>query len=80
MTQTSKEPLEKFKEIFGVGTVTGPYGPYQANKKASYQYNISGSEAKKVILLMLPYLFAKGDQAMKALLNHQETLSDRIAA
>ena len=77
ISQVSREPLDKFKEIFGAGTVRGPYGPYQQTKQEYYQYQISGDAAVEVLEKLLPYLFAKGAQAKWTLMNYEEYLNGR---
>jgi hypothetical protein len=72
VTQTFREPLDKFQEIFGTGKVRGPYGPYSGNRQPHFQYNISGKNAVEVLEKMLPYLFHKGEQTREALAKYKE--------
>jgi hypothetical protein len=67
ISQVHKEPLEAFRDIFSVGVVRGPYGPYTTTKQAYYAYHVSGDKAALVIEAMLPFLFQKGIQAKAAL-------------
>ena len=72
IAQVHREPLDKFREIFNTGTVRGPYGPYKDNKQAFYSFQVSGEEAKRVVELMMPLLFHKGEQARAALSEYYE--------
>jgi hypothetical protein len=56
--QVQPELLHRFKDIFGVGRVLGPYGPYgnQRRRSATYRYVCSGKAAVAVIQLMAPYM------------------------
>ncbi len=72
ISQVSREPLDKFKEIFGAGTVRGPYGPYATTKQSYYQYQVSGEKALNIVEQMLPYLFQKGVQAQEAIRAYKE--------
>jgi hypothetical protein len=67
ISQVFKEPLEAFRDIFNVGTVRGPYGPYSTTKQAYYQYMISGEKAEEILNKMQPFLFRKGEQARIAI-------------
>lgn len=72
ISQCHVEPLNTFKDILGCGSVTGPYGPYQANKKPYYLYTASGAEAQNAIEQMMPLLFQKAEQARGAIKTYQE--------
>ncbi len=67
IAQVHREPLDKMKEIFQVGKVYGPYGPYSSTRQPHYQYTITGENAKKVLDKMLPFLFHKGEQVREVL-------------
>lgn len=64
------EELNRFNNaIENIGKVRGPYGPYAKNKKAYFQFEISGFERVQAVFAML-YTFlstAKQEQAIKVL-------------
>ncbi len=67
INQAYREPLDKFCSLFG-GKVYGPYGPYNGRKaKPQYQVLVDGTKAIEASNLMLPFLFAKGDQVRETL-------------
>ncbi len=72
ISQVYREPLDKFQEVFGAGSVRGPYGPYNGTKQPYYQYQASNWEAIMIIQKMLPYLFRKGDQAREVLSKYEK--------
>lgn len=72
IAQVYREPLDKFQEIFGIGKVRGPYGPYGTTKQAYYQYQTSGPKAVEVLEKMIPYLFQKRLQAEQAIKEYKE--------
>lgn len=78
ISQVYREPLDKFLEIFKLGTVRGPYGPYSTTKQSYYQYMTSGEKAVEIINKLLPYLFRKGEQAEEALLKYKEYNNEKL--
>ena len=69
--QVDRRPLDTFRDIFDVGTVRGPYGPYAATKKAYYQYQTSGDNAVAVLQKMQPFLFRKNELAQAAIAEYE---------
>ncbi len=71
ITQTNKEPLERFKFAFEVGSVQGPFSLKKYNKLWSdqWQYVAYGQEAADVFKDLYPYLCSikreQGDIAIK---------------
>lgn len=72
VTQTDRQPLDMLKLVLGCGEVRGPYGPYSGNRKPHFQFNVSGQAAVGALEKLLPYLFAKGEQARSAMEQYKE--------
>ena len=77
IAQVHREPLDQFVELFGVGKVYGPYGPYTTQKQPYYVYVAYGAEGKEVVTQMRPWLFRKGQQTDVALAQYEEHLFDK---
>lgn len=75
--QVYREPLDALCELLGAGKVRGPYGPYQENRQAHYQYNVSGLEAIPVAEKLIPLMFRKGEQVQEALDKYKEYLNEQ---
>ena len=65
--QVYREPLDRLQAALG-GHVTGPYGPYGANKQPYYSWAITGyTEAKEALFRLLPFHSPiKADQGLNA--------------
>lgn len=75
MAQTkSPELLEKFMKAVGVGSIVGPYGPYQKkNHSPAWYWRCSGKDVEIVLETLRPYLGkVKIEQAEKALKTKKE--------
>lgn len=72
IAQVHREPLDAFQKVFGIGTVRGPYGPYNTTKQPYFQYQTSGRKAIEVLEQMKPYLFEKAIQAEGAIKKYKE--------
>lgn len=77
LAQVYREPLDTFKKIFGVGSVTGPYGPYNTTRQPHYQFAVSGETAKLVGLAMRPFLLIKGLQVDTAIEQYERFVNDK---
>ncbi|MCI0558742.1 MAG: hypothetical protein MN733_09620, partial [Nitrososphaera sp.] len=69
MSQVDRRILDVAAEAAGLGTVTGPYGPYKMNKQPVYYWNINGHEKVQALLAMVWEWLGdiKRDQAQKVL-------------
>jgi hypothetical protein len=72
MAQTIREPLDRFRESVGAGTVTGPYDtrrPTRPSKQAQYQFHAYGvSRVRQIAELLWPHLGSiKRCQALRVL-------------
>lgn len=72
MTQTIREPLDRFREAVGAGTVMGPYDtrrPTRPSKQAQYQFHAYGvSRVRQIAELLWPHLGSiKRCQALRVL-------------
>ena len=72
--QTDVRPLERFKAaVGGLGTVRGPYGPYQTSsyvmRTPRWQWDVQGIELTQAIIAMLWKWLSppKREQAARAL-------------
>ena len=75
VAQVDRRPLDALQELFGVGKVRGPYGPYSTTKQAYYQYVIAGVQAISVAEKLIPLMFHKGEQVQYALDQYKEYLN-----
>ena len=77
MAQVFREPLDVFRNVFGEGSVTGPYGPYSNTRQPHYQYAVSGQVAKLIATTMRPFLLTKGLQVDTAIEDYERFLNAR---
>ena len=71
LAQVDREPLDLFCETVGGGRVYGPYGPYQNNKKAYYQWSVQGRAALPIAEKLIPLLIIKRAQ-LEAMVREME--------
>jgi hypothetical protein len=64
--QCDREPLDRFKEIMGMGVIYGPY-EYKDGRRPRYEWRIHGlAKSTMVIDIMMPWLgTAKREQAAR---------------
>ncbi len=70
VVNTDIRMLERFKLIFGVGSISSKK-VYASNHKPRWDYYVSSKKAQQVLELIQPYLVAKADQAELALLSRK---------
>lgn len=57
VTQVNVEPLSRFREVLGVGTVRGPYQQKNPGSQPIYKYTVNGLEKVQAIIAMIwPWL------------------------
>lgn len=57
VTSTDVEPLERFRDAFGLGKVYGPYGLDRTNRKPHYRFQVTRHEQVQAIAAaMWPWL------------------------
>jgi hypothetical protein len=66
--QVNLEPLLKMQEMFGGSTCQ--YGPYAANKQPFWNWTITGSRARGVMMTMYPFLSEKKRSDIRSSLSH----------
>ncbi len=70
VAQTDREVLDRFAKAVGLGTVNGPYGPYEdgPTKKPLFAYTANTRHAEKVLNDLWPYLSSvKKEDARRAI-------------
>lgn len=75
IAQVHREPLDAFQATFNLGVVRGPYGPYQTNKQAYYNFCAYGAPAVAIAEQLLPFLYHKGVQVREVLEQHVKNSS-----
>lgn len=82
--QTEDGPLERFRNIIGMGKIYGPYAPKIAktNRKPYKQFHIhTFEEVQQTICMLFPWLSApKRKQALNTLHAYSEFIQSRRAA
>lgn len=57
IAQVDREPLDRVKNIVGMGNVCGPYIHKNPNAKPYYMWRLSGArQVKKLFTMLAPYL------------------------
>jgi hypothetical protein len=62
VTQQNREPLERFRKLFGVGRI---YGPYGGPKQVSHFHCSSFEHAQAILAAMWPWLSTRRREQAK---------------